>query len=112
MPGRRKFDLHPWEHALACPLPCGMDYSELKDLQNHLLGYLRHLPHDFTLGHEERDAEIQRVADRLKIISRMIADASPVVETTGTGLERPAAAARRPRPAPQTTAPRARQQPK
>jgi len=111
MPGRRKSDIHPWVYALTCPLPRGIDYYELKDLQTHLLGYLRHLPHDFTLDHTERDAEIQRIADRLKKISRKIAAAPPIV-TTATRLKRQAAAATRPRPAPQTTAPQARHQPK
>ena len=112
MPGRRKSDIHPWVYALTCPLPRGIDYYELKDLQIHLLGYLRHLPHDFTLDHKERDTEIQRVADRLKKISRMIAAAPAIVVTTDTGLEREAAATKRPRYAPQTTTPQARHQPK
>jgi len=75
---RPKSPPHPWEHALTCPLPPDTGYYVLTELRDHILDFLRDIPHDFTLdGGDDRDKEIQRSADRLKIISRMIAEVPP-----------------------------------
>lgn len=80
---------HPWEHALTCPLPPDTSYYVLTELREHVLDFLRDLPHDFTLDYgDDRDREIQRAADRLKIISRMIAAVPPTI-TTAAPLRRP-----------------------
>jgi hypothetical protein len=78
---RQKTKIHPWEHALTCPLPPDTSYHVLVKLRHAILEFLRDLPHDFTLDDgDKRDREIQRAADRLKIIARMIAAVPPVVE--------------------------------
>jgi hypothetical protein len=72
--------VHPWEHALTCPLPRDASYHDLTELRDHILDYLRSHPHNFTLdGGDDRDKEIQRAADRLKKISRMIAAVPPEI---------------------------------
>jgi hypothetical protein len=77
---RPKSHVHPWEHALTCPLSPDTSYYVLTELRDHVLDFLRDLPHDFTLDDgNDRDTEIQRAADRLKEISRLIAAVPPQI---------------------------------
>jgi hypothetical protein len=80
--GRLKQKEHPWVHALTCELSPSLSYHELKKLQEYVLDFLCGVPHDFMLEADDREREIQRGADRLKLISHRIVEASVPVNTT------------------------------
>jgi hypothetical protein len=70
---KSKPKLDPWEHALICPLPRQSSFQFLEALRKRILVYLEWVTHDLAQGDPDAAAqEIQRAADRLKVIAAML----------------------------------------
>ena len=66
--------LDPWEHALTCPLPPNTSFQLLDALRRDVLIYLDWVTADLVQGNDDRATkkEIERAADRLKVIAAMM----------------------------------------
>ena len=71
-PRRRKPKLDDWEHALTCPLPSPPPYELLENLRQRVMFFLNWVTHDVAQGDPDGAVrEIQRAADRLKLIASL-----------------------------------------